>query len=100
MKRIELHNKLVDILGSANVYFQPPASIKLKYPCIIYSLYNMDTEFGDNEPYTIEKRYEVTVITKDPDSNIPIKLAHMPKCIMNRAFTVDNLNHYVFLLYF
>ena len=30
-----------------NVYFQPPETIKIKYPCIIYSLDDYDTRFAD-----------------------------------------------------
>ena len=36
--RIELQLKLEEILGSRHVYFQPPASIKMTYPAIVYEL--------------------------------------------------------------
>lgn len=98
--RLELHDILVSILGSSNVYFQPPESISLKYPCIIYNRDYIKTEFADNSPYTLGKRYSVTVITKDPDSDIPDDIAAMPKCSFERHFTADNLNHDIFNLYF
>ena len=39
--RLELDEELVKILGSKNVYFQPPESLKLNYPAIVYSLSNI-----------------------------------------------------------
>ena len=35
--RLALHELLCEKLGSRNVYFQPPESIKMKYPAIVYS---------------------------------------------------------------
>ena len=34
--RLNLHNSLIEALGTKSVYFQPPESVKLVYPCIIY----------------------------------------------------------------
>lgn len=98
--RTDLHNLLVAILGSGEVHFQPPASVKLIYPCIIYKRDAADTKFADNNPYAYEKRYQVTVIDKNPDSLIPDKIAALPKCLFDRHFTADNLNHDVFNIYF
>lgn len=98
--RIQLHELLVGLLKSKEVYFQPPSTVKMRYPCIVYTLDALDTEFGDNAPYTATKRYAVTVITKDPDSDLPDQVAMLPLCRMNRVYTADNLNHYVFELYF
>ena len=35
-RRLELDADLRALLGSTNVYFQPPETKKLKYPCFIY----------------------------------------------------------------
>jgi hypothetical protein len=99
-QRLDLDAALRTLLGSNNVYFQPPPSIKMVYPCIVYKRSNVDTKFADNRPYLIEKRYQVTVIASDPDSDIPDKLALLPKCTFDRHFTADNLNHDVYNLYF
>jgi len=98
--RLDLHTLLESILGSTNVYFQPPESISLKYPCIIYNRDYIKTEYANNSPYTLGKRYSVTVIDKNPDSVIPDNIAAMPKCTFERHFTADNLNHDIFNLYF
>ncbi len=98
--RLELHEILVGILGSRNVYFQPPESFKLQYPCIVYERNNILVEYADNTNYRNMKQYSVMVIDKDPDSTIPDKLMKLPYCQFNRHFVVDNLNHDVLILYF
>lgn len=99
-QRIDLHNILVGILGSTAVYFQPPETIKIKYPCIIYERSSNDVRFADNSPYSVKHRYTLTVIDKNPDSKLPDKIAALPLCRSNRMFTSDNLNHYVFNIYY
>ncbi len=39
---------LVSLLGSDNVYFQPPPTVKMQYPCIVYKRDYLNTEFADN----------------------------------------------------
>jgi len=99
--RLNLHKELVDILGSSNVYFQPPESIKLVYPCIIYERNGGETIFSGDMPYLYKKRYSVTIITKDPDSDLVDKMyMAFPECTFDRHFTLDNLNHDVFQLFY
>lgn len=97
--RLELHEVLCEILGSRNVYFQPPESVKLKYPCIIYEKNDMDMLHADDRSYHSFLSYRVTVIDKDPDSEIPLKIAELPKCRYDRNFKSDNLNHDSFVIY-
>lgn len=98
--RLELQTLLTATLGSPNVYFQPPATLQMSYPCIIYKRDRRDTEFADNKPYKDKKRYQVTVISPDPDSDIPDKVATLPLCSFDRFYTADSLNHDVFNLFF
>jgi hypothetical protein len=97
-RRLQLHDILLSFVP--NVYFQPPPNIALKYPCIIYHRDFAVTEFADNEPYHNEIRYLITVIDRDPDSDIPAKVAAMPKSLFNRFFTSDDLNHDVYRVFF
>lgn len=83
-----------------NVYFQPPTNLKLEYPCIVYKRDLSDTKFADDLPYNSTIRYMVTIIDRDPDSEIPSKVASMPMSLFNRFFTADNLNHDVYNVYF
>lgn len=98
--RLELQALLVNILGSSNVYFQPPPSIQMQYPCIVYNRDYAATEFADDKPYMHRKRYQVTYISDDPDSEIPAKIAALPLCIFDRFYTADILNHDVYKLFF
>ena len=98
--RLDFQNVLEALLGSRNVYYQPPESVQLQYPCIIYELSNMDTQFADNTPHSVMRRYSVTCIDADPDSIIPDMIAQLPMCIFDRHYTADNLNHNIFLIYF
>ena len=96
--RLQLHNILESFAD--NVYFQPPTNIALEYPCIIYNRDYAETKFADNTPYDHKLRYMVTVIDRDPDSDIPGKVADMPKSVFNRFFTFDDLNHDVYNVFF
>ena len=96
--RLQLHEILKSFVD--NVYFQPPENIQLVYPCIIYNRGFADTKFADNAPYDHVLRYMVTVIDRDPDSDIPGKVAALPMSIFNRFYTADNLNHDVYNVFF
>lgn len=98
--RADLQQILEDLLGSENVYFQPPASLIMQYPCIVYSRNNADVDFAGNRPYRDCLRYQITVIDRDPDSIVPKKVAQLPMTLMQRAFVANNLNHDVFYTYF
>ena len=100
MDRLLLQSSLETLLGSSNVYFQPPNGLAMEYPCIVYKRDAANTEFAGNKPYRYTKRYQVTVIDRNPDSLIPDKVAALPECVFNRHFTAGNLNHDVFVLYF
>lgn len=99
-RRQELHNKLKEILGSDHVYFCPPPSFKLTYPCIIYKPGVSSVLSADNIKYHTKKQYVVTVITYDPDSPIPDRVHEMLYCGMDRIYTSNNLNHFVYRLYY
>lgn len=96
--RPDLHALLVAI--TPKVYFQPPPTLQIEYPCIIYERDALDSKHADNYPYALTKRYMITVIDEDPDSELPIKVAQLPMSTFNRFFTADQLNHDVFSVYF
>lgn len=98
--RSKLHEELCKLLGTRNVYFQPPASVNLKFPAIVYSLGGIANDHADNSVYRQSLYYEITLIDKNPDSEFVIPLSQMPRCRFDRHFKSDNLNHYVFTIYF
>lgn len=83
-----------------HVYHQGPGSAKMQYPCIVYKLTDIPIDSADNINYREYRRYEVTVIDKDPDSALREKVAKLPQCRFVRFFVNDSLNHYVFRLSF
>jgi hypothetical protein len=96
--RLLLQSLLEEI--TEHVYFQPPTSIQMQYPCIRYARDNSDMEYAGNRLYKHTKRYQVTVIDRNPDSELPDEVVKLPLCSMDRYFAADNLNHYVFTLFF
>lgn len=99
--REELQMVLESILGSRNVYFQPPESFKLSYPCIVYELGNVSMLYANDKPYLHDKSYTVTLIDGDPDSELVLQLLlQLPYCDFDRYYAADNLNHWVFTLFY
>lgn len=97
-KRLDLDAKFEELLGSNEVYFQPPASVKMQYPAIVYRRYNINNEHADDEVYAQSLEYEVIVIDRDPDSEIVMKVSRLPRCRHERHYTADGLNHDAFKL--
>lgn len=100
-ERLELHEELVNLLGARNVYFQPPESIKMKYPCIVYKRTNIETRYADNIAYKKMNQYIIEPIERDPDSTLVDRiLDYFPYCHYERGFVYDNLYHNILILYF
>ena len=101
MSRIDLQKALCDAIGSKNVYYQPPPTYKLEYPCIVYERAKKDLRYANNSTYLINDKYTITYIYKDADSNTPDVLLNTFKLISHdRTFKNDNLYHDVFTLYY
>lgn len=98
--RLELQNLLETILGSRNVYFNPPASVRMQYDAIRYSRKAIDQTYANNTVYKIDNCYEVIAIYRDPDSDLPMRLASIPMCRHDRQYVADNLIHDVYTLYY
>lgn len=104
-RRLQLSEKLHDILRvneyPENVYYQPPATIQMKYPCIRYIRSDISVQYADDIRYRTCDRYTLIVIDPDPDSQIPDILLNSFRYIsFDRQYTADNLNHFVLNLYF
>ena len=98
IRRLELQTMLEQFVS--NVYYQPPPSLSMAYPCIVYQRDNAITKFADNNPYSHEVRYQITIIDRNPDSDIPGKVAMLPKTLFNRYFAANGLNHNVFTTFY
>lgn len=98
--RLSLHKLLTDILGSQFVYYQPPESIKMSYPAIRYSLSDVDVKHANDSIYKSMNRYELILIDANPESAFFKKLLKLPYCSFDRHYSANNLNHFVFTLYY
>lgn len=98
--RLELHELLCQTLGSRNVYFQPPESVKIKYPAIVYSRNRIENISADNVIYKQNVSYTITVIDRDPDSEIVERVSLIPHIAYDRSYVADNLNHDVFRIFY
>ena len=97
--RPDLQKMFEDLLGTRNVYFQPPSNLEMHYPCIRYCLRTIDTDKANDKPYKLDKSYEVTYIDEDPDNEMAEKLAMLPFCTMVRSYVYDGLNCYVYTIH-
>ena len=98
--RVELDRILRTTLGSTNVYYDPPESFKLKYPCIVYSLAGHSETFADDNDYYGMKRYTLTYITQDADDPMADTLDKIRYCRLNRPYASDGLYHFAYDIYF
>lgn len=93
--RLALHQKLTEILP--NVYFQPPASISMEYPCIVYGYSDEIVRDADNSKYFTHDAYAITLITKHPLPDEEMSaLSDLPYCRFQRRYTDDNLYHFAY----
>lgn len=98
--RLDLQALLESIMGNGKVYFQPPDSLTMQYPCIVYSKDRGSYDHGDNLPYRYTQGYQVTLISRNPEDTAFGKLVALPLCRFDRHFAASGLNHDVFTLYF
>lgn len=95
--RAQLHDKLRELVGDIvgeRIYFQPPDGFRMKYPCVIYNAESPNALYADDTLYNVTKHYTITVIDRDPDSEIPIRLYSLPYARPEKPFVHENLYHY------
>ena len=97
--RLELHSVFQELLGSSNVYYQPPESIKMQYDAIRYSKKTIDSKYANDRKYSMTDCYEVIVISRLPDNPVIKKLLSLPYCSYDRHYISDNLHHDVLTIY-
>ena len=94
----DLQAKFEELLGSRNVYYNPPASVRMKYDAIVFTRSRINNRFASDYVYGQSHTYEITVITSDPDAEVIGKISRLPRCSFDRSFISDNLYHNVFTL--
>ena len=99
-QRIKLQRILEDLLESKYVYFQPPSSMRIEYPCIIYERAPDDRKYANGQLYKRMRKYNLIVIDRNSDTEIPDKISKLPLVSFNKCYMMNNLNHYSFTIYY
>ena len=97
--RKELQSTLESLLGTRNVYYNPPQNLEMKYDAIRYSLSDIQSNYANNNKYKNMKCYDLIVIAKRPDPAVVDKILALPYSSMGRPYPSDNLHHYPITLY-
>lgn len=98
--RHKLQSILEDILGTKNVYFQPPPSFIMKYPCIRYSMSGQVNEQANDMNYIRTREYTLIYINRKPDTEVVDKLLDLPMSAVGRSWVQNGLHHTTIILYF
>ena len=86
----QLQDELKALLGSDNVYFQPPSNKRMQYPCFVVTLGSASQEMADNKTYRF---------TDFDDGMRKRVVEHFSMCTFDKHFVEDTLQHYIFSLY-
>lgn len=97
--RTELQDYLENLLGSRNVYYQPPASLQMRYPAIVYKRNPARNRHSEDNVYLQNDSYELTVISRDPDIPVVVELSRLPLCRWDARYVGENLYHDRFTLF-
>lgn len=97
--RSDFHVRLQTLAPGYRIYFQPPSNVKMAYPAIVYELDRIVKKRANNGVYLKTRRYQVKLITKNPDDSMVDVLASMVHSEFERHYTADMLNHFVFNIY-
>lgn len=96
----ELQATFEELLGSRNVYYNPPESVVMEYDAIVFSRSTINNTFANDSVYVqLPSTFEVTTITRDPDAPIIEKVSMMPRCKFVTSYVADNLHHNRFTLH-
>lgn len=98
--RIQLQEELEKLLDSKNVYYQPPESVKMEFPAIVYSRNDIETNYAGNSTYILTNRYRIIVIDRKPDNPVISKILQLPMCSFESHYASNNLHHDVLSLYY
>lgn len=102
--RLELDDILAGIIGitesdgDRHTYYNPPPSVRMRYPAIKYSLSNAASKYANNGVYNVAPTYEVILIDEEVDTQYLIPMLHIPQCRFNRFYIAEGLNHWVFTI--
>lgn len=87
--------------GVKNSYFEPPANIKMTYPCMVLKRGVMSSRHAGNRTYKVDDAWDITWIRLDPDDGMVHKFLDAYQMIRHaRTYVADGLHHDQFKLYY
>ena len=78
------------------IYYEPPESIKLTYPCAIMSRGNIQFADANNYKYLKTVRYSLTYITKTINDPLADTIAEYDHMVHGDSYTSDHLYHHTY----
>ena len=98
--RLELRERLIKVMEDCgeepHLYYQPDATVKLEYPCMVYHLKSMTSRYADDNPYHKIISFDITYITRSPASKVPTRMLDEQMFGFDRYYTSENLHHYAY----
>lgn len=99
MDRKTLHQNLINVLGTNQVFYEPPETVRMSYPSIVYSKGRINSMYAENKRYRNYTSYTIIVISKTPDLDVVNKILDWEYASYNRGYKADNLYHEVINVY-
>lgn len=99
-RRLDLQMQLEALCSPYMVYYQPPESFRLDFPCAVYRRSDVDMEYANNHGYILTERYELTWLHLDPDDGMVERLLNSLSCVSYaRQFALNGVYHDVMYAY-
>jgi len=96
----DVRTTLMNVTGATNVYYQPPPTLKMQYPCIIFEKSDEQFKHADNSVFNRMIEYQAKVVYSDPDCPIIEQMSKVRYCRFDRHYKADGMYHDVYSLYF
>lgn len=99
--RLSLQQNLEALIGNNHVYYQPPETLKITYPCIVYKRQVGKTDYADDRTYNHTRSYEINYITRNPDDPlIDTILFSFSSIRLANRYCTGGLYHNVYVIYY
>lgn len=88
--------------NTGKVYFQPPSSVHLEYPCWVVERAKVYQPKANNRTYLFQVGYRCMYMNRvEPDPEVLDMIPRRYECCQyQNHYVVDNIHHDVFLIYY
>lgn len=93
----------LEATDTGKVYFQPPSSVKLVYPCWVIERITASQPRADDKTYFFRPGYKcihMDRIEPDPDFLYGVISDLFPHSVYQNHYTMDNIHHDQYLIYY